>query len=183
MKAAERRHGRQRPAGRVGGLAAAEDGGIHAYAVNREVVGIRALAVRRELARFAAAGWGDDRPGNHLQQAHQTAAVERNALDPLAADDGSHGGVLAVRNKRTGLDNDPLLHAAERQGEVEPRVLCDVEFDAEAHEGAEALFADEHLVDARLQRGERVSAIEAGSSCAPEAGVLMDQRDRRAGNH
>jgi hypothetical protein len=166
----------------MGGGAAAADAGISADTVDGEIVGVGTLSVGGELAGFAAGGGGDDGAGSQFDEAEQTAAIEGEPLDVVAANQGADAGVLSIGEDSGAFDGDGFLHAAEGKGEVDAGGLRDVELYSETDEGTEAFFADGDFVNAGLEGGNDITAVVTGGGRAAESGLFIDYADGDAGN-
>ena len=158
-----------------------EEGVVEVGTVDRNVVLDTLLTVDRKFV--AVRTLNDRHTRGELGQLEEVAAVVGDAVDGFAID---FDRVLRARNfdqRRLGGDHDFFFGGHQLHLNIDGQGGAEVQLEAFAHQGVEAVEADRHLVRAKRQQRRAVPAAIVGGELFGVVGAGIGEADRHSGQH
>lgn len=156
---------------------------VCADTIDREVVGVAALAIHTELARSVILSGGEHYARRHRDQGLKAASIKRHVVHELLVDHCTDGCRLGLKQGNAVLDGYGLRPGAECEHEVFVGGVLGVEFKVGLDDGAEAILFDGQPVVGWVEAGKDVDPVFVGCSRGRDVGVDVGDRAFGPGDH
>ncbi len=128
-------------------------------------------------------GLADAHTWRQLGELRKGASVERKVDDALARHHLAESGVLGLQQRGRGAHIEGLLHIANLQAEIQPRLLIDLDDDIAGSRGAEARRLDLYRILARDQIPDLIFPVGGAFRRALNAGGCLRDVHRCIGDN